>query len=106
MIQSDALSTCPDHVPEIDNNNDDITMLPKDLFINLIDLDLQERIANSDNLNKYTTDALKLLLETGLTSVKKELDDWSMETINGKNILFFRGKNYIPQNKELRHDIA
>ena len=97
MIQSDALSRRPDYVPETDVDNDDITMLPNDMFINLIDLDLQERIANSDDFDKDATDALKLLLESGPTNVKKELDDWSMETVNSKNILFFRGKNYIPR---------
>ena len=29
-----------------------------------------------------------------------------MENFDGKTILFFKGKNYIPQNDQLRHDIA
>ena len=41
MIQSDALSRRPDFVPEEDNDNEDIMMLPDNLFVNLIDLDLQ-----------------------------------------------------------------
>ena len=61
MILSDALSRWPDFVPEEDDNNDNLTMLPDDLFINLIDVDLQKRIANCETLDKDTTDALTLL---------------------------------------------
>jgi len=42
MIQSDALSQQPDHCPEEDNNNEDMILLPENLFINLIDIDLQQ----------------------------------------------------------------
>ena len=45
MVQSDALSRRPDFVPVDDDDNDDMTMLPDSLFINLIDTELQERIA-------------------------------------------------------------
>ena len=45
MIQSDALSRRPDLCPENDNDNEDIIMLPDDLFLNLIDLELQKKIA-------------------------------------------------------------
>jgi len=41
MIQSDALFRQPDHCPEEDSDNKDIILLPEDLFINLIDIDLQ-----------------------------------------------------------------
>ena len=51
MIQSDALSCRPDFVPDEDNDNEDITMLPENLFINLIDLDLQKRIANCKDMD-------------------------------------------------------
>jgi hypothetical protein len=39
MVQSDGLSRRPDYVPENDMDNEDITMLPDDLFIGLIDTD-------------------------------------------------------------------
>jgi hypothetical protein len=41
MAQSDALSRWPDFVPETDNGNEDITMLPDNLFVNLINVDLR-----------------------------------------------------------------
>ena len=69
MIQSDALSQCPDYIPDEDNDNEDIVMLPDDLFINLIDLDLQDQIMNCKDMDKEATDALVLLLEQGPTAL-------------------------------------
>ena len=97
MILSDALSRQPDFVPEEDDNNDNLTMLPDDLFINLIDVDLQKKIANCETLDKDMTNALALLLNQGPTTVKNQLNDWTVEDFDGKTILFFKGKNYIPQ---------
>ena len=42
MIQSDALSRRPDYIPEKDDDNEDVVLLPEELFISLIDTDLQE----------------------------------------------------------------
>ena len=79
MIQSDALSHRPNFVPDNDTDNDDMTMLPEKLFINLIDTDLQNRIANCKTFDKDATDALTTLLEKGPTTVQNALNDWTME---------------------------
>ena len=106
MIQSDALSRRPDLCPEEDNDNENIVMLPDNLFINLIDTDLQERISKAEDLDKDASDAIQLLLETGPTTVQKELADWTIEDFKGRNILFYKGKNYIPKDTELRRYIV
>ena len=106
MIQSDALSRRPDICPENDNNNEDIIMLPDDLFLNLIDLELQKKIAISDDLDGNAAEVLKLLLETAPTSMTAGLDNWMMDRTDGQNILFYKGKNYIPRNTELRREIV
>ena len=77
-------------------------MLPDNMFLNLIDMDLQQKIAMTDDLDGSAAEALKLLLETAPTSMKKGLEDWKIETTNGRNILFFKGKNYIPKNMDLQ----
>ena len=41
MIQSDALSQWPDFIPDKDTDNEDIVVLPDNLFIQLLDVDLQ-----------------------------------------------------------------
>jgi reverse transcriptase-like protein/integrase-like protein/chromodomain-containing protein/p58 integrase-like protein len=106
MIQSDALSRRPDHCPDDDTDNEDIIMLPDDMFLNLIDVDLQRKIAMTEDLDNNAAEALKLILETAPTSMTAGLDDWKVETSNGQNILFYKGKNYIPRNTELRRELV
>ena len=106
MVQSDALSRRPDLCPEEDTDNENIVMLPHNMFVNLIDTDLQERIATSDDLDGNAAEALKLLLEKGPTTMTTGLEDWELKNLNGRNVLFYKGKNYIPKNMELRRDIV
>jgi hypothetical protein len=89
-------------------DNEDITMLPKDMFLKLIDVDLQQRIAMADDLDSNIADALKLLLDNRPTNMTSGLNDWMVEQAFGWNILFYvyKGKNYIPKNMELRRDIV
>ena len=106
MVQSDALSRRLDFVPDNDTDNDDLTMLPEKLFINLIDTDLQNWIANCKTFDKDATDALTTLLEQGPATVQNALNDWTMKEFEGNTVLFYKGKNYIPQDENIRHDIA
>ena len=100
------LSRQPDLCPKNDNDNKDIIMLPDDLFLNLIDLELQKKIAMSDDLDSNAAEALKLLLETVPTSMTTGLNDWTVDRTDGRNILFYKGKNYIPRNTELQREIV
>ena len=106
MVQSDALSRRPDLCPDDDTDNENIIMLPDDLFLSLIDTALQEKIALSDDLDSDAADALKLLLEKAPTTMTHRLENWTMDNTNGRNILFYKGKNYIPRNAELRQEIV
>ena len=106
MVQSDALSRRPDFVPEEDNDNDDMIMLPNDLFVNLIDTELQQRIANCTMMDRDAIEVLETLIQKGPTTVRNNLSDWTMEEFNGKNVLFFKGKNYVPQDETLRREIT
>ena len=83
MVQSDALSQQPDLCPEEDNDNEDIAMLPDELFVSLIDTNLQERIAMADDLDGDAAEALKLLLESTPTAMTTGLEDWTLEEVNG-----------------------
>ena len=102
MFQSNALSRRPDHIPEVDNDNKDITVLPEAIFVNLIDTELQEQIANSKLLDTNTADALRLLLEDGPTNLQDDLSDWSTKELNGKHMLFYQGRQYILKDDKLR----
>ena len=63
-IQVDVLSRRPDLCPEgIDNKN--IVVLPEHLFANLIDTELQRRIANTGKMDYDAAEAIKGLLGEG-----------------------------------------
>jgi Integrase zinc binding domain len=50
--------------------------------------------------------AIETLIEEGPTSLKNDLQDWKIEEIDGRKTIFFKGKNYIPKDLELRRDIV
>ena len=69
-------------------------------------MDLQEKIAMSNNLDGNAAEAFKLLLKNAPTPMASGLEHRTIEQTNRQNILFYKGKNYIPGNTELRHDIV
>ena len=101
MIQSDTLSHQPDFIPEEDHDNENRILLPENMFINLIDIDLQDRIANLKNYDFDVKNALEMLLEKGPNTLQHDLEDWKLEKYNGKNVMFYKGKNYIPNDLDL-----
>ena len=98
MVLSDALSQWPEFCPENDNNNEDMVVLPKNLFVNLIDVNLQHWIADASELDADATEVLRALLGGGPTTFQNNLAEWTTENFNGKKVLFYRGKNYIPKD--------
>ena len=101
MIQSDALSRRPDLCPEEDNDNEDVIMLPENVFIDLIDEGLQRRIAKANDLDKDVMDALQLLLMDPPVSKTKEFENWTLDISNGYRVLLYKGKSYIPKDVDL-----
>ena len=106
IVQSDSLSRCPNFIPEEDMDNEDMIMLPETLFVNLIDMELQGQILNCKKLNSDAMEALKILLENGSTTIQNQLLNWLVEWVEGKQVLYHRGKNYIPMDEELQQDIT
>jgi RNase H-like domain found in reverse transcriptase/Integrase zinc binding domain len=106
MVQSDALSRRPDYGTDEQMEEEDKVVLPDNLFINLLDTELQERILNGKELDLDVKNAIKTLMEEGPTSLKNNLQDWKIEEIDGWKTIFFKGKNYIPKDLELRRDIV
>ena len=49
---------------------------------------------------------MELLLENGPNSLQQDLQDWRLEKYGDKNILFYKDKNYIPDDLDLRRDIV
>ena len=101
MIQSDALSRQPDHGIEGQLEEEDKIMLTKDMFINLLDANLQERILNGKELDIDVKNAMETLMQEGPISLKNDLEDWKIEEVEGRKTIFYKGKNYIPKDQEL-----
>jgi len=101
MIQSDALSRRPDHVTdEIDN--DDIIVLPDNIFIKMINLELQNEIREETTKDDFFAKALLAVKENGPLPIRSKLEDWKTE----EGLLFFKDRCYIPLHEELRREIV
>jgi hypothetical protein len=87
-------------------DNEDVFVLPEHLFINLIDMELQKKIANTKNMDYDAAEAIKELLEQGPKEAKKDLMDWEVEEFEGENILFYNGKNYVLIDAEFWREIV
>jgi len=98
MIQSDALSRCPDHIPEEDTDNENIILLPDELFIKLINTELAKLIESAPASDKFVKDMDKVLSMKGVPLIKSNLLDWKIED----GILFYQDQCYIPDNPEVR----
>jgi hypothetical protein len=69
MVQSNALSRQPDYGTDERIEEEDKVVLPDNLFINLLDTQLQEQILNGKKLDLDVKNAIKTLIEEGPTSV-------------------------------------
>ena len=87
MVQSDALSRRPDHIPEEDTDNEDTILLPTQLFARVINLDLRGKI-----MTALTEEDRKESLN----------EDWK-ET---DGLLFYKGRCFVPDQLELRKEIV
>jgi hypothetical protein len=81
-------------------------VLPEHLFVSLIDMELQKKIANAKNMDYDAAEAIKELLKQGPKEAKKDLMDWEVEEFEGENILFYKEKNYVPIDAELHREIV
>ena len=45
-------------------------------------------------------------MEQSPHTLRRELGDWTIEKFENRDIIFFKGKNYIPRNDDLQRDIA
>jgi hypothetical protein len=70
MVQSNALSRRPDYGTDEQMEEEDKVVLPDNLFINLLDTELQEQILNGKELDLDVKNAIETLMEEGPTSWK------------------------------------
>ena len=76
MILSDALSRWPDHGMGADQHNEDIVLLLDALFINLLNVELQQRIRETKNIDPLITPIYNALAQNTPTTLLPSLNDW------------------------------
>jgi Integrase zinc binding domain len=85
---------------------EDMVVLPDNLFNDLLDTELQKQILNGKKLDLDIKNTIETLMEEGPTNLKNNLQDWKIKEIDKWKTIFFKEKNYIPKDLELRRDIV
>ena len=101
MVQSDALLWRPNHGIDESTGKEEQTLLPDNMFINLMDIDLQEWILNSSDKTTDIKTTLETIMKEGLTNLQNDLANWKIEDVDGRKTIFYKEKNYIPNDQEL-----
>ena len=109
LIQADIISYL-EYLNLEKENNKDITLLPNDLFIRMLEPDIKQRIKKSPHYEEDVRNRIKLLTDEDpskydsdvLKRMKQDLFDWQVE--NG--LVFYKGRCYIPEDQDLRRDLV
>ena len=94
-MQSDTLLWWPNFIPEKDTNNKNLTLLSDNLFLNLLDITLQDRVLELGEIDDF------LKIFSIANPPFGSTDDWKLESIEGRNTLFYKDRNYIPNDLDL-----
>ena len=104
MIVTDALSRCTDWSKGIDQDNVDVVALPDTLWIKLVDMELQDAVADAQKNDKLAQEAL-----CGLTDPSVSLSHWTI-VLSGSDsstcLMFYNRHLYIPDNLGLQCQIV
>ena len=91
MTQADALSRRSDHYQKEDRDDENMILLPDDLFVNLLDTELQDWILEACNIDHNVLEVLDQLLNSNISNLLKDLDDWKVEKTDKGNAIFYQG---------------
>ena len=109
LIQSNAISHL-EHLNLEEEDNKDVTLLPDDMFIRMLEPDVKQRIKESSHYEEDVRNRIKLLTNKDLSKydpdvlkrIKQDLFDWQIE--NG--LVFYKGRCYILEDQDLRRDLV
>ena len=80
--------------------NENMMLLLDDLFLNLLDITLQEHILNLGQVDDF------LKAFSPADPPFGSPGDWKLELVNGLNTLFYRDRNYVPDDLTLQWDVV
>jgi hypothetical protein len=102
MVQSDTLSRRADLHPDEDNDNEDMMLLPNELFVKVIDTETHGLLVTALMKDDLVKSAVEVLKTGGVPLIKSALTDRKLED----GLLLFLGQCYIPPNEVLRKRIV
>ena len=76
LCAPDALSCQPDHIPMSDTDNEVVTLLPDELFVNLIDVSLSDKLCSSSASDPLVLDTLHALPSAVPATFRSQLSNW------------------------------
>ena len=97
-----ALSRRPNLIPKENNNNDQITLLPKSLFVNTIDLAIADKIAKSSEKDPVVLKTIQAMDKDLPIQFRSRLSDWSYDV----GILSYQGRICIPDQDNLHLNLV
>ena len=98
----DALSRRPDLIPKEDTDNEGVTLLPQTPFIRLVDMELNQKIAQSTRNDPRVLNALHALENKTPAPFRSRLSDWKYNA----EILMYQGQVFLPDKDNIRQDIV
>ena len=104
MIVADALSQRTDWSKRIDQDNVDVVALPDTLWIKLVDMELQDAVADVQKNDELAQEALR-----SLTDPLVSPPHWTIVPSGSDSstcLMFYNGHLYIPDNLGLRCQIV
>ena len=105
MIQSDSLFKQPNCGINESTGKEEQILLPHNLFINLLDANLQSWILEATKKDSDIKDAVDLINKSRPSNLKNNISDWKVEEVGARQTIFYKGKNYIPNDQGLQQDI-
>jgi hypothetical protein len=91
-IKSDVLSRQEDWSLGKDTDNENLRMLPDELFVKTIDVETHDLLVTALMKDELVTDAVTTLKNRGVPPIKLSLSDWKIED----SLLFFKEQCYVP----------
>jgi len=102
MVVADALSRRADWSKGVDEDNEDVTALPEELFIKTLDMELQDAVALAQKTDEAALEALRRLADPSDPPGKWSIEEGPNET----SCLFYDNRLYIPNDLDLRRRIV
>ena len=115
MTQSDALSRRPDHHPSEEEEKEEVTLLPDNVFINALCADTEGRIYDEELLTDLRRAAatdheavqtFEALQKIGSIQDGHRWKEWDIKMMGTEPVLRFRERIYVPDNLGLRRKIV